>query len=701
MARLMLFQLRSKVSRRILLTVLLCSLVPIGALVGMTLYNVQNRLETDAQQRLRHAGKTIGMALFAELSALEDEIRKRAGVADGSSSDLLWPSGGRQTPLRRVWFIADSSGYPSAPELTPRIAERLSDGLSYLDCSGTNHQTAMYLWIPSTGTQGRRGGAVAELNPEYLWNHALGFLPQNAELLVIDRHNRPAILYQTSEFPRSSVHAAASADTAELLKLRLGGEAWVMAGWDLFLKAGFSTLGWRIIVTEPKKQAFAGLFDFRRNAFLAAVMTFCTVLLASSILVRQTLNPLKELKEATRRISRGDFDLRLQIDSGDEFQILGESFNRMSGRIQQQIVYQKHLGLAVRQVLGAETEEEAIRGFFNGLASTLPCHRAGLLIYQLTLKRPADFWDTSLRGVVRPRRTRVDRYDQAGLKALNQSGEMFVYAGGGDFPTLIPNFEAFASEHVWLFPLEISVDRQAVLMIADRERVPGEDQLNGVRQMVDQLGVALNRIAMTKDLQSMNIGTLTALARAVDANSPWTHGHSERVTEYALLIARELGFSEEDRNALHRAGLLHDLGKVSIPSVVLNKPGKLTDDEYRLMQGHPAEGERIIEPIQAFSGIGKIIRQHHERWDGKGYPDGLSDEQIHPGARVMAVADVYDALYSDRPYREGWPQEKVLNFLREESGKMFEPAVVDAFLKLLEKDTLELVMSSLAERQAS
>lgn len=700
MPRLVLPQLRSKVSRRIFLTVLLCTLLPITALVGMTLYNVQNRIEKDTQKQLRHASKNIGMALFAELSSLEDELRQRANAYDHSAPDALWSSQDSQSPLSRIWFFLESQQPATAPGLTPRISERLNDGRAHLNCFRGAEQLIMHLWVPTTGPQGQLRIVVAELNPDFLWTHALGFLPREAELIVIDQRNRLILPQKASEIQQVLTWDKTTAGAAEMRELTLHGQTWVMASWDLFLKAGFSTSQWRIVVAEPKKKAFAGLFDFRRNAFLSAIMTFWTVLLASSILIRQTLNPLQELKQATYRIGKGDFDVQLDIDSGDEFEVLGDSFNRMTGKIKRQIVHQKQLGLAVRQVLGADSTEEAIQKFFNGLSATLESRRAGLLVYEPDIKHRANFWASPLQGYVRLSCKQVEVVDRAKLAALNNPDELFFYGSEADLPARLPAFENFSMGHMLFFPVQISQHQHALLILADRKRVPSEEQLTGVRQLVDQLGVALNRIAMTRDLQSMNIGILTALARAVDSNSPWTHGHSERVTEYALLIARELGFSEEDQADLHRAGLLHDLGKVSIPSEVLNKPGKLSDDEYRLMQGHPAEGERIIEPVQAFTGIRAIIRQHHERWDGKGYPDGLSGEQIHPGARLIAVADVYDALYSDRPYRDGWPQEKVVNFLRAESGKMFEPAVVEVFLKLLEKDALELALSSLADRRA-
>lgn len=691
-------QLRSEVSRRILVTVLICSLVPITALVGMTLYNVQNRLERDTLQRLRNASKNIGMALFAEFSSLEDELHQRAQEHDYSSSDALWTSQESLAPFRRIWFFLDEQLPATAPELKPKIAERLNGGHAYLDCSWAEDQQTMHLWVSTIGSQGQQKIAVAKLNLDFLWNHALVFLPMDAELIVIDQKNRLILPENKSRFYQAHNRHNLSTSYTKLFEVVQHDRVWVVSGWNLFLKAGFSASEWRIRVAEPKNIAFSGLFDFRRNALLSSLLALWVVLLASSILIRQTLNPLKELKRATNQISKGDFDLQLGINSGDEFEMLGDSFNRMTGKIKWQIEYQKYMASAVREVLGADTKEIAIQNFFNGLSSTLEVRYAGLLIYSADAENRDEFWGSHLQGDVKVSCKHLEGLDRARLTALNQPHELFFYGSEDDLPCRLPTFETFTTGHVLFFPLQISRYEQALLIIADREYVPNEEQLTGVRQLADQLGVALHRIAITQDLKSMNIGILTALARAVDANSPWTHGHSERVTEYALLIARELGFSEKDQADLHRAGLLHDLGKLSIPSEILNKPGKLSDDEYRLIKGHPAEGERIIEPIVAFAGIGNIIRQHHERWDGKGYPDGLSGEQIHPAARLMAVADVYDALYSERPYREGWPQEKVLNFLREESGKMFEPVIVEAFLKLLEKHNLELEFPYLANR---
>jgi putative two-component system response regulator len=158
-----------------------------------------------------------------------------------------------------------------------------------------------------------------------------------------------------------------------------------------------------------------------------------------------------------------------------------------------------------------------------------------------------------------------------------------------------------------------------------------------------------------------------ALARAVEAKSPFTHGHSERVMQYALSLACALRVNERDREVLRKGALLHDIGKISVPDDILNKPGKLTAEEYEIVKAHAAQGAHIVEPLHSVQDAVPLIRWHHERMDGKGYPDGLKAEQIPQLVRILSVADVFDSLSSDRPYRSRIPHERCLQILREDA----------------------------------
>jgi len=183
-------------------------------------------------------------------------------------------------------------------------------------------------------------------------------------------------------------------------------------------------------------------------------------------------------------------------------------------------------------------------------------------------------------------------------------------------------------------------------------------------------------------LEQLDLGTLTALARAIDAKSAWTAGHSERVTNLALKLGRAMGLPAESLELIHRGGLLHDIGKIGTPLTVLDKPGKLEPEEMQIMRDHVNIGVRILEPIPCLREALPIVAQHHEWLDGSGYPAGLAGENICMLARVLAVADCYDAMVSDRPYRKGLPQQQALEILRQRSGTQFDPAVIEVFMRL-------------------
>jgi putative two-component system response regulator len=160
-----------------------------------------------------------------------------------------------------------------------------------------------------------------------------------------------------------------------------------------------------------------------------------------------------------------------------------------------------------------------------------------------------------------------------------------------------------------------------------------------------------------------------SLARSIEARDPTTEGHSQRVVEFAVGLGESLGLSQDDLQALRVAGLVHDIGKVAVPDDILLKPGRLTPEETAIMQQHPVVGENICEPLKSFRRILPIIRHHHERIDGSGYPDGLRGERIPLHAHIVQIADIYDALTSNRPYREALSPCRALEILSEEAGR--------------------------------
>jgi putative nucleotidyltransferase with HDIG domain/PAS domain S-box-containing protein len=186
-----------------------------------------------------------------------------------------------------------------------------------------------------------------------------------------------------------------------------------------------------------------------------------------------------------------------------------------------------------------------------------------------------------------------------------------------------------------------------------------------------------------KGLKDLHENLIHSFVNAIDAKSPWTKGHSERVTSYSVAIATKLGFPEKDIEMLRIAALLHDIGKIGTYDQILDKPGKLTDEEFALIRMHPVRGEEILRPISQFANLLPIIRHHHERLDGKGYPDRLKYDEIPFMAKIISVADSYDSMTSDRPYRPSPPKEYAISELTKCSGTQFDPQAVEAFLSVL------------------
>jgi len=180
--------------------------------------------------------------------------------------------------------------------------------------------------------------------------------------------------------------------------------------------------------------------------------------------------------------------------------------------------------------------------------------------------------------------------------------------------------------------------------------------------------------------------TLSGWSKALEYRDQETEGHSARVTEMAVKLAKSLGVSGSDLDDFYRGALIHDIGKMAIPDSILLKKGELTEDEWKVVKKHPLHAKNLLENIPYLKLALTIPYSHHERWDGSGYPNGLAGENIPFAARIFAVVDVWDALTSDRPYRDAWSEDKTIAYLQEESGQLFDPQIVAKFLRLLAEE---------------
>ncbi|NLW46623.1 MAG: diguanylate cyclase [Firmicutes bacterium] len=312
-----------------------------------------------------------------------------------------------------------------------------------------------------------------------------------------------------------------------------------------------------------------------------------------------------------------------------------------------------------------------------------------------------DFGDTILRGAGKL------------LNDLAKEGQFVCRCGGDEFTVVIPNADINTIEKIAehfksginklgpnYFPKEmqnkislsmglseyphLSSDKDELFTQADtalyHAKNLGKDKIHFYQDIMKQL-----RKGISTDHQQL-IGAFKALLSTISAKDKYTLGHSERVSAYAVTIGEALGLSPKEICTLQYAGLLHDIGKIEIPKSILNKTGRLTDEEFALIHMHPIYGENILEPLNELDQLLLYVRHHHERFDGKGYPDGLNGKQISLGARILCVADSFDAMLSERPYSPRKTIEQAIDELKRCSGRQFDPQIVTAFLAVLESE---------------
>src|SRR3990170_3126268 len=276
--------------------------------------------------------------------------------------------------------------------------------------------------------------------------------------------------------------------------------------------------------------------------------------------------------------------------------------------------------------------------------------------------------------------------DTSAAEVVVKEGRINHISNLAEVKGLLPVEEKFLKDgflsHIRL-PLIVKGEIYGLLTVgAKRPSAFTPEDLSTLEKIASQIGVALENARLITDLEELFLNTIKTLSSAIDAKSPWTRGHSERVTGYALSIAREMKFDEKGLKDMEIAGLLHDIGKLATYEAILDKPGRLNDDELKMMRMHPGKGAEILAPIKQLKHIIPAIKYHHEFYDGKGYPEGLKGEAIPLSARIMAVADTVDAMGADRPYRKGRAMDVISAELKRCSGTQFDPNMVETFLKI-------------------
>lgn len=411
--------------------------------------------------------------------------------------------------------------------------------------------------------------------------------------------------------------------------------------------------------------------------FTSMILIFSLIL--GALFARSITKPMKELTDKALDLARGDMEIRFHSKRLDDIGTLARSLDTMSLNLNHRFNSMHTMNKIDRAVLSSVSRNELLKevaGFiseqFNNTAVAVLEHKEeGLVITALVPEREHTIG-------------RLIFYSNLPEELINLTETKLLdlqVIGNKDHSTLL------------LFPEDVRKKKGVFIPILHKERtlatfaitldeVSDQDK-EALEMLSDQVGVALQSKIEMEQREEMTQGTLIALTRSVDAKSRWTAGHTERVARLSVALAKELGMSSNEIETIRITALLHDIGKLGIPEVILDKPGKLTDKEFDLIKSHPEKGDNIIKDIPGMEEVRQGVRHHHERWDGSGYPDRLKGEKIPRIARIMILADVYDAISENRPYRKGFTPEEAYKFLTEQRGSLFDPELLDSFLTVI------------------
>lgn len=671
--------LRTRVGRRYLTVHLLTAIVPLAAIAGLSFALVKRELRSQAEARTIRLSKSLSIATLSALTTAAADLRREALAPEDSTTKGLLVG----TTLRSL-----GEGVPSALVGGTGVRSLTSDEQSHL-------QSGRPLLVPVTADGTPRiflASAIgpwkqeitrlvwARINPSQVWGaigDALG--GEGASFCIFD-NSAQRLLHCSPELTEDAIAAAqlyAERPASERIVEEAG--AHFLASRDTYLRHEFGAPEWQAIVLLPVNLSFAALQSFRRMFVLLMAAVAVFIFMLSHAQIRRTTEPLARLQEGTRRLQRGDFSEAVQVISDDEYGELALSFNGMAQTLDRQMVQMRDLD-AIDQVAMTERKaqavvEEALQRAWAAAART----RVTIGLMSATSPDTMDLWCMDPSG----------RRERGRSATLTNAERDELLAHQRDFfiklPTEDRSYLARSMSDtgcgIEVFPL-IDDDRLLGILVATTSRTESRDEEHTLtmRRLADRMAMALANVGLVRRLDELSAGTMVAFARAIDANSRWTAGHSERVTQVALAIGAQLQLKASDLATLERGALLHDIGKIAVPATVLDKNGPLNDDEWRIMRSHPVVGFDILSPIPAFTDALPLVRWHHERLDGSGYPDRLAGDDIPFLARVLSVADVFDALVSDRPYRPGLTTGAASDLMKTEFRNHLDPRVMLAFL---------------------
>lgn len=424
--------------------------------------------------------------------------------------------------------------------------------------------------------------------------------------------------------------------------------------------------------------------EFQRNFYLVFFICLTIASLFSWILTEQLVKQLEEFVEASKKIQKGDFNHRFASSPINEVRILSQSFNAMLDEIYSTHSKRKAELEALQEISTLTTSEitlqEVLHRIVGIIVSVVGVERCSLRTYEEKGEKLVLQASYSLaKGYIEANQTvslenpffEVVKSKKAMVvNDISATEHKFPGPSGGETSGSAVAVPLIAKDNVL----------GLILVYSSNPSYYGPSEVELLTALANQAAIAIENGRLYKDLRKSYLRTITALAKAVEAKDTYTQGHAQRVAHYAGMIAKELGLSKDFLDKLQVAAILHDIGKIAIPEKILAKPGRLTEEEYSIIQKHPLRGREILQPVKFPQEIIQGVYYHHERLDGKGYPEGLQGEDIPLAARIIAIADAFDAMTSDRSYRRPISVLEALAEVKKCQDTQFDPQIVEAFL---------------------
>ncbi|MBN2441484.1 MAG: HD domain-containing protein, partial [Spirochaetales bacterium] len=420
-------------------------------------------------------------------------------------------------------------------------------------------------------------------------------------------------------------------------------------------------------------------------------------LFLGKLFARRITNPIKHITESAASIASGDYGHQVEVERKDEIGMLAQSLNEMSTKIESSVNNIQHhirtmetMNKIDKAVLSSISRQDLMERVV-GIVTAMFLNTRIVLLLRDDENRgfTLHMYDKKTKERLLGTNPRINDTDIAGvseeyLQMVRTVSQLRRNEKTEEFFRFMEHISGKKPGSLLCLPLHVAENYYGSLLMTKYE-ITGfsKEEQTTAQMLTDQVCVALQSVRMYEEKEQLLLGVMIALTKSIDAKSKWTAGHSERVAKYSEEVGILLGLNEEKLRNLTISAILHDIGKMSVPEHILDKPGQLTIEELNIIKQHPEVGAKIISDIPSYSEILPGILYHHEHWDGSGYPFRLKSENIPLDGRIISICDVYDAITYARPYRQGMAPGEAIQFIRDQKKKLFDPEIADVFLAFL------------------